>query len=478
MAMALLFIASLPISAFAETYYLDNGSIEITATAADNGTDTNYAVSQYNGSSWDTKESTTEAPVITQNNSETEISNTVTINADGENATAKVTLSGVNIEGISTDKAAVSTNGAGSVVVELDGNNIVKGGYGHAGLEKNSNGSLTITDTNNDGSLTADGGYSRAGIGGSNITISGGTVTANGGYGGAGIGGGNGGNGSDITISGGTVTATGGISGAGIGGGKGGNGSSITISGGTVTAKGSDGGAGIGGGMGGGCESITVSGDAQVSVQGGGFEVFDYSSGGECLKDGGACIGKGGEKTEVDPLNITINPGTEVAPDVSKLTANGKIEYYATGADMSTDEPIEDRTIIGKYDPSDDKKPDGKPDEKPESKTASQTASPAVKSYSVVDKDGRNIGYKTEVKDGVQTVTVDGDYAVLTGTAANISALTSQGITTVVFVTSGATSTFDLADLSAKGSGTYKLTHDGATVTFTLGTTDISEILK
>ena len=117
-------------------------------------------------------------------------------------------------------------------------------------------------------------------------------------------------------------------------------------------------------------------------------------------------------------------------------------------------------------------------DIEPEADTASQTASPAVKSYSVVDKDGKSISYKTEVKDGVLTVTVDGDYAVLTGTAANISALTAQGITTVVFVTSGATSTFDLADLSAKGSGTYKLTHDGAAVTFTLDATDISEILK
>ena len=50
-----------------------------------------------------------------------------------------------------------------------------------------------------------------------------------------------------------------------------------------------------------------------------------------------------------------------------------------------------------------------------------------------------------------------------------------------MFVTNGATSTFALADLLARGSmgNTYKLTHDGAAVAFTLGATgaDVSGIL-
>jgi hypothetical protein len=51
-----------------------------------------------------------------------------------------------------------------------------------------------------------------------------------------------------------------------------------------------------------------------------------------------------------------------------------------------------------------------------------------------------------------------------------------------VFATNGATSTFALADLLAEGSlgSAYKLTHDGAAVTFTLGAggADVSGILE
>ena len=66
--------------------------------------------------------------------------------------------------------------------LELDGNNELKGGANHAGVEKNdsdSKGTLTIKDDNGtSGSLTATGGAQGAGIGGgsggngSNITIS------------------------------------------------------------------------------------------------------------------------------------------------------------------------------------------------------------------------------------------------------------------------------------------------------------------
>ena len=462
MAMALLFIASLPISAFAEEYDLANGSIEVSAT--ENG----HNVTQ-SGSTTENDKNV----VITSNGQET--TNTVTIKAES-GATANVTLKDVNIDvsGGYLGKAAVSTEGDGDVTIELDNANKVKSGTNHAGVEKNNGGNLTITDANDTkGSLDAQGGLGGAGIGSgskdptatekivSDITISGGTVTATGGDYGAGIGGGQGASASKITISGGEVTAKGGNGGAGIGGGQGASASKITISGGEVTAKGGNGGAGIGCGVykENGCESITVSGDAQVKVQGGSnYSGYPDAGCGAAIGNGGTSQGEG---TGIKELND------------SKLTTKGTIKYYNPDDDMSTATPR--HTIIGKYVPSDD---DKKPDKKTEAKTVSQTTSPAENSYSVVDNDGKSIGYKTEVKDGVLTVTVDGDYAVLTGTAANIAALTAQGVTTAVFVTSGATSTFDLADLSAKGSGTYKLTHDGATVTFTLDATDISEILK
>lgn len=101
--------------------------------------------------------------------------------------------------------------------------------------------------------------------------------------------------------------------------------------------------------------------------------------------------------------------------------------------------------------------------------------------YRVTDKDGKDIAYTAEQKDGVLTVTVDADFAVLTGKLSGIGTLKAQGVEKIVFVTKDATSAFRLADLLEKGAAgeTYKLTHDGKTAAFTAGEqqTDISNIL-
>ena len=95
-------------------------------------------------------------------------------------------------------KAAVTVQGDHDAAIELDGDNELKSGGYNAGLEKNeheSKGTLTIKDDKGkDGSLTAEGGFGGAGIGGgiestgSNITIRGGTIEAVGGSNAAGIG--------------------------------------------------------------------------------------------------------------------------------------------------------------------------------------------------------------------------------------------------------------------------------------------------
>ena len=95
-------------------------------------------------------------------------------------------------------KAAVTVKGDNDAAIELDGDNELKSGGYHAGLEKNeleSKGTLTIKDDKGkDGSLIAEGGFGGAGIGGgiestgSSITIRGGAVEAVGGAGAAGIG--------------------------------------------------------------------------------------------------------------------------------------------------------------------------------------------------------------------------------------------------------------------------------------------------
>ena len=101
--------------------------------------------------------------------------------------------------------------------------------------------------------------------------------------------------------------------------------------------------------------------------------------------------------------------------------------------------------------------------------------------YRVTDKDGKDIAYTAEQKDGVLTVTADADFAVLTGKLSGIGTLKAQGVEKIVFITKGATSAFRLADLLEKGAAgeTYKLTHDGKTAAFTAGRqrTDISDIL-
>ena len=135
--------------------------------------------------------------------------NTVTIDTSKGNVDVtfddlKIDVSGKK-EGDGSDdspvqesKAAVTVQGDHDATIELDGANELKSGGYNAGLEKNeheSKGTLTIKDDKGkDGSLTAEGGFGGAGIGGgiestgSNITIRGGAVEAVGGSNAAGIG--------------------------------------------------------------------------------------------------------------------------------------------------------------------------------------------------------------------------------------------------------------------------------------------------
>lgn len=499
LALALLLAVSLPVSALARDWYIDDGDITISAT------EIGQTVSQGNTTEAD------DAPVIKQRDSSNSTDKVIKVIAE-KDATANVTLDGVNIDTSKNgmtgrDQAALRTEGDGDVNIELDGDNYLKSSFAShaAGLNKGNSGTLTINDEDNNGKLEATGGYGGAGIGGgydsstSDITITGGTITARGSNSGAGIGGGNHGNGSNITISGGDVTAigsvyasgiggeldgsnitisngkvtaiggdqggagigggfwysgsditisggeveaTGGDLAAGIGGGNGGNGTDIEISGGKVTAKGGMSGAGIGGGCRGTGSDITISGDAQVKAQGG----TEYNEG------AGAGIGNGGTQSKKVPVD-----GDEVEPDTSGLTENGRLEYYAPGADMENDAP---KKVI---------------ENKPEASAPSGASAPV---YSVTDKDGNQISYTAAREGGVLTIRVDAAYARLTLTADEAQALTAQGVEKVVFITTGATSAFRPADLTAyKDEAPFVLTHDGETVTFTAGETDLASLL-
>ena len=454
--LALLLLASLPVSALAAEWDISKGDITVNAGS---GGQTVTQGSQVNVSD--------NAPVIKGSSKE----NTVTINAE-KDQTASVTLSGASIDVRDKRKAAVSTTGEGNVSIELNGGSTLRSGYEHAGLEKNNGGSLTIADEDKNGKLTAEGGIYGAGIGGgyegegSNIAITGGEVEATGGIGGAGIGGGKNGAGSSIAITGGEVKATGGKYGAGVGGGLSGNGNHITITGGEVKATGGLNGAGIGGGLWGKGKDITISGDAQLKVQGGVGDYFDGP---------GAGIGDGGSRPKESTGGNPI-PGTEVEPDTSGLTTNGSIEYYAPGADMEKDKP--EKTTVGTLPPQEKPVEPIEPAE-PEQPEAERGMDAPL--YRVTDRDGRDIAYTAEQKGGVLTVTADEDLAILTGRLSGIRTLKAQGVEKIVFVTKGAASAFLLSDLLGKGESgeAYRLTHDGKAVTFTLGEkmTDVSAVL-
>ena len=427
----LLIAAFLPTAVLAAEWNLENGSIEITATANAEG-GTTQTVSQGGSSAEDSN------PTITSNGNQT--SNTITIKAD-DGTTANVTIKDANI---STSSAAIKTEGKGDVNLNVEGTNTVAGGNKHAGVEKSNGGNLTVGSESGEGKLTANGEHGGAGIGGgasqsgNDITITGGEIIANGGGEAAGIGGGVLGSGSDITITGGEVTANGGWCGAGIGGGPRGNGSDITISGGKVIANGGLCGAGIGGGYKGSGSDVTISKDSRVEATGGD----------PCLLGGyGAAIGGGGYNTDTG----NQVDGSEIVPDTSGLYTTGKVERKSGDGTVL-------ETITGTVEPP----------VEPE-KSAAEEPAAREPLYRVTDLEGKNLPYQAETADGVLTVTASADGAILTGTLRALGYLQNQGIEKITFTDGAHTATIVLADLIAKGEAeaVYVLTL-GAANTLTL----------
>lgn len=226
-------------------------------------------------------------------------------------------------------KAALTVKGNGDTEIELDGDNILKGGFNHAGLEKNDSdgtGTLTIKDDNKSadgskGSLLAKGEYAGAGIGGghwqdtSHITVTGGKITAVSGAYAAGIGGGDCSDGTDIVIKGDATVIASGDTGAGIGGG--GDGSyvggygEVTITDQANVTAWSEYGSGIGGGRNAGGD-IIISGDATVAA-----EAYNDS----------VAIGSGGQLYNSEHLNTNIT-----IRDRANVTAVGSGWHPAIGS--------------------------------------------------------------------------------------------------------------------------------------------------
>ena len=258
----------------------------------------------------------------------------------------KIRLSNVNIKAANEkQEAAMDVSGSGTTKLELDGQNVLDSSdvcY-QAGLRKQGEGTLTITDETDDrgnkitatksgtsGSLTAKGagGNGAAGIGGSaaegtkNITIEGyATVDATGSGNGAGIGGGGyygeekPGDAENIIIQGyATVDATGDGGGAGIGGGFAGNAKNIIIRGHSKVKATARDGAAIGGGSagwgsdyGGSAKGIVICDHATVAARSDTGDGAAIGAAGDNGKDTEAevTIGTAGATAEQEDVHVT-----------------------------------------------------------------------------------------------------------------------------------------------------------------------------
>lgn len=310
-------VSSIATAAFADTYDLNKGSVDILAEGGEQritqweDKDNNLCVKDGEGKeirnrldddiTLTTKDETTGETKTT--------SNTVTIDAKDGN-TANVTLQDVDIRQPdsywNSDPAPIEIKGDGDTNLELNGNNtVLSGNRNHAGIEKadvNGTGTLTIKDDvkeDTTSTLVAGGCYNGAGIGGgsyhdgkryghtSNITITGGDITASGGTHAAGIGGGDGGTGKNIRIEGDAHVTAYAYDSAAIGSGYEPRGDSdITITDHATVEAASVEGCGIGQGINdSGKATITISGNASVHA-----ETFDYR----------AAIGSGGSSATVN----------------------------------------------------------------------------------------------------------------------------------------------------------------------------------
>ena len=497
-------LTTLAAPAFAKTWYIENG--DITISAGKDGND----VTQNEKTTYGDKDT-----VITNQDRDTASSNTVTIEAKDEDDKVEVKLDNVNIDTSKQNKAAVSVTGSGDTTIELDGDNKLKSGSAHAGLEHNktdTSGELTIQDNDKNGSLKAAGGQYGAGIGGAGVNdaqvkITGGKITATGGEYGAGIGGGfkgsgdvtisggeihaNGGNygagigGGDyssgkVTISGGEINATGGYLGAGIGGGEKGRGD-VTITGGEITsATGGKYGAGIGGGKE-GRGDVTIEGNTEVNAAGGA---------------GGAGIGAGGDSTATTDITlegkVTIN--ATAGKDNAAIGANGiEQEFPGLAGGTSITRKDSDKNDISPL-PGDNVPDTDTPsgggstggdstggdsaggDSAGGGSSGGGSADASVQEsvfpgLVVTDKDGQRISYTSIRGNNVLSLSVGRFTASLHASLAALRQLRAEGIDTITFQTILCSTTLSVDELLAMGGEDAEvvLTHHIRSSTLTVG---------
>ena len=200
------------------------------------------------------------------------------IQINGKKAAPHIFLDNVNIQVNKDAKTpAIELHGKASAYLYfINRDSKLTGATGRAAIQKNRSEGQLCVQVMEGTTVTCQGGYKAAGIGGSwatrniaeslfnldmyghganmhfgsqtNPSLWSGTIIAKGGDGGAGIGGGRNGSGEKLYFYSGKIEAKGGEAGSGIGGSFKGRGRDIYIYGGDISATGGEGGAGIGGG--------------------------------------------------------------------------------------------------------------------------------------------------------------------------------------------------------------------------------------
>lgn len=386
-----------------------------------------------------------------------------------------VTLKDVNIDVSREGCAAMLIQGEGDTTLKLEGNNTLKSGLTHAGLEKDdefSTGKLTITAEDTSSSLSAYGGNTAAGIGGGNgqstskLEIANGKIHAEGRWWGAGIGGGVGGSGK-VTISGGEVTAQGGSWAAGIGSGSGcTEKSTVRILGGVVDAVGGGAGSGIGGGKGDaqGAE-VEIGGGAQVTAKGGKGGTYNNGR----TYGAGAAIGTGGDKGGKDGKELDVNSIS--AGTVTRVDSNSSAEHKHEWTLVSSTPAAVGQLGEKVYECSCGS-----------TRTVYKFALPAPVEE---EQNGRIVLtvidalYEMHQESARCIVTADSDTATLLGCLGNLAELKAQGVETLVFRTKSRETALDIDTMLPLGAEDtlFTLTHSGSSATLTVGGADHSELI-
>ena len=443
---ALLTGAAFP--AFADTYYIENGDIVISA-----GTEAGTNKVEQGGT---LKSANDRGTIISSSNKDTASDNTVTINAANEKDKVEVKLKDVNIDGRSQNKAAVSVTGSGNTTIELDGSNTLKSGSGHAGLEHNktdTSGELTIQDNDKNGSLKAAGGQYGAGIGGGkegrgDVTIEGNTeVNAAGGTGGAGIGGGYGAkNNSNSTGNQITIRSN-----------ENGSPTVNAVGGGTKKGIADIGGAGIGTGSKSDANTaITLEGKVTIKATAGKGNVAIGTNGNEQvftgLAGGTSITRKDSDKNDIPPLpgdNVPTPSGGDTAGGGS--AGGGSAGGGSTGGD-STGGDSADVSVQESFFPG----------------------------LVVTGKDGQRTSYTSIRGNNILSLRVGRFTASFRISLSTLRQLRAEGIDTITFQTILCSTTLSVDELLALGGEDtpVALAHSMGTARLTVGGADYSHLLK